>query len=134
MRKSFSDTGRVRMAPRLTDSSLAVIALMLSATAAPAYAQTAAAEGPKGAVTPPAQDAPPSDDAGQEVVVTGSRLGAGFTAPTPVTTIAAEQIKDRGLASVAELAYEIPQLRINQNIGRSSEPVGANQIDLRALG
>jgi outer membrane receptor protein involved in Fe transport len=133
MRKSFSDTDRVPTAPRLTGSSLAVIALMLSATATPAFAQAVAAEGAKG-VAAPAQNAPTPDDAGQEIIVTGSRLGAGFTAPTPVTTIAAEQIKDRGLASVAELAYEIPQLRINQNIGRSSEPVGQNQIDLRALG
>jgi len=134
MRKSLSDTGRARMAQRLTDPSLAVIALMLSATAAPAFGQAVAAEGPKAVAAPLAQDTPPSDDAGQEVVVTGSRLGAGFTAPTPVTTIAAEQIKDRGLASVAELAYDIPQLRINQNVGKSSEPVGQNVADLRALG
>jgi iron complex outermembrane receptor protein len=135
MRKSSSVSGRT-LSSRLRDPSLAAIALMLSAT--PAFAQTASAPaaGDPNAISPP-QDAPaptPEEAGGKEIVVTGSRLGAGFTAPTPVTTIAPEQIKDRALASVAELAYDIPQLRINQNIGKSSEPVGQSVADLRALG
>ncbi|WP_084238798.1 TonB-dependent receptor domain-containing protein [Sphingomonas asaccharolytica] len=142
MRTSPSVSGRTQSS-RFRDPSLAAIALVLSTTAAPAFAQTAAAApaaGDPNGVSPP-QDAPaaPPEGAGQEtgdkeIVVTGSRLGAGFTAPTPVTTIAPEQIKDRALASVAELAYDIPQLRINQNVGKSSEPVGQNVADLRALG
>jgi len=69
-----------------------------------------------------------------EITVTGSRLGTGFTAPTPVTAIGGAQIESRAITSVAELNYEVPQLRVNQNIGRSSEPVGQNVADLRALG
>src|SRR5690606_8354511 len=69
-----------------------------------------------------------------DIVVTGSRLGQGFTAPTPVTTVSAEQIEARVFGAVAELASDIPQLRLNWNIGRSSEPVGQSQPDLRALG
>ena len=81
--------------------------------------------------------ATPGDPAGggaNAIVVTGTRLGGNFTAPTPVTTIGAEQIEDRVFGAVAELAADIPQLRMNWNIGRSSEPVGQNQPDLRALG
>ncbi|WP_232332824.1 TonB-dependent receptor domain-containing protein [Novosphingobium aquimarinum] len=72
--------------------------------------------------------------ASAEILVTGSRLGQGFTAPTPITTISEQQIEDRAFGAVAELAADIPQLRMNWNIGRSSEPVGQNQPDLRALG
>jgi len=85
-----------------------------------------------GSTPAPGPSAAAADEA--IITVTGSRLGAGFTAPTPVMTVGAEQIQDRAITSVAELNYEIPQLRINQNIGRSSEPVGQNQIDLRGLG
>jgi len=101
-----------------------VLALPMLALAAPVVAQTTA--------QPQAAD----EDAVTErdIVVTGSRLGSGFEAPTPVTTVGAAQIEQRALTSVAELNYEIPQLRVNQNVGRSSEPVGQNQIDLRALG
>ncbi|HWL46258.1 MAG TPA: TonB-dependent receptor, partial [Sphingomonadaceae bacterium] len=99
-------------------------ALPLIAAAPQAVAQQVAAA---------SADATPVTET-QEITVTGSRLGAGFTAPTPVTAIGSEQIASRALTSVAELNYEIPQLRINQNIGRSSEPVGQNVADLRALG
>lgn len=103
-------------------ASVLALALPLLALSAPARAQDSPAD--ENEETP---DQP-------VITVTGSRLGAGFTAPTPVTAIGAAQIEDRALTSVAELSYEIPQLRINQNIGRSSEPVGQNQVDLRALG
>jgi iron complex outermembrane receptor protein len=114
----------------LRDSSLAAIALASLALALPAYAQDTPAD-PAAQVE---EDAPAPQAAEGEILVTGSRLGAGFTAPTPVTTIGVAQIEDRALTSVAEINYEIPQLRINQNVGRSSEPVGQNQLDLRALG
>ena len=89
MRKSSSVSGRT-LSSRLRDPSLAAIALILSAP--PAFAQTAPAPaaGDPNAISPP-QDAPattPEEAGGKEIVVTGSRLGAGFTAPTPVTTIA----------------------------------------------
>lgn len=139
MRTSSSVSIRA-LSSRFREPSLSVIALMLSTIAAPAFAQTAPAEpAPEGAAPLQAAPAAATDDAKQDavakdIVVTGSRLGSGFKAPTPVTTIGAEQIKDRAFASVAELAFDIPQLRINQNVGKSSEPVGQNVADLRALG
>lgn len=132
MQNSSSVPGRRRVAARLSGSSLATMALMLTAVAAPAFAQSGPTPvpAPQAEADPAAQDVP----AEGEVVVTGSRLGAGFTAPTPVTSIGQAQIEDRALTSVAELAYDIPQLRINQNVGKSSEPVGQSVADLRALG
>ncbi|MCM8732288.1 TonB-dependent receptor domain-containing protein [Hephaestia sp. GCM10023244] len=111
----------------LKDVSITAIALASLAIAVPAYAQ-AESESQQDEI------AAANDAGSSSIVVTGSRLGSGFTAPTPVTTIGAGQIEDRALTSVAELAYEIPQLRINQNVGKSSEPVGQNVADLRALG
>jgi len=137
---------RVAASARFNGSSLAAIALASLTVAGPAFAQSTGAAGQPGVTSdagaaPATQDtvtAPPQegDQAAQggEIVVTGSRLGSGFTAPTPVTTIGAAQIQDRALSSVSELSYDIPQLRINQNIGKSSEPVGQSVADLRALG
>lgn len=106
-------------APACSAIALAVPLLSFAAPVRAQEASTAAAE---------------ENEEVKAIVVTGSRLGSGFEAPTPVTTVGAVQIQDRALTSVAELNYEIPQLRVNQNVGRSSEPVGQNQLDLRALG
>ncbi len=89
-----------------------------------------------------AQDVPPppslpeaqaQDEAAEAIVVTGTRI-SGFTAPTPVTTISAAEIETRVASTVSDLLDDVPQLRINQNIGKSSEPVGASNADLRGLG
>jgi outer membrane receptor protein involved in Fe transport len=81
-----------------------------------------------------AQTAAPttSDSSGDEVIVTGSRI-SGFTAPTPVTTLGAEQLEAKAAGTVADLLDDVPQLRVNQNIGKSSEPVGGSNADLRSL-
>ena len=112
----------------LVSSCTMALALSLTGMTSVAHAQDAAPQTP-----PDAQAAEPASP-DQDIVVTGSRLGVGFSAPTPVTSVGAQQIEDRALTSIAELNYEIPQLRVNQNVGKSSEPVGQNQLDLRALG
>jgi len=127
MKRTYSASALVRPSSWLAGSSLAALSVPLLAVATPAAAQ----------VAKPAADAAESEkrfDDTREITVTGSRLRTGFTAPTPVTAIGDAQIESRALNTVAELSYEIPQLRINQNIGRSSEPVGQNVADLRALG
>jgi len=106
--------------------------------AGPALAQDAAPAAPAAGTAPTqlasaADSMAPADTAAGEIVVTGSRLGGGFTAPTPVTTVGAAQIQARGITAVSELLQEVPQLRINQNIGKSSEPVGQSCVDLRGL-
>ncbi len=124
MKRSWSVMSRLGTPGWLSACSAMAIAVPMLSLAAPAHAQ-------QGAETAAAVD---EGNEEKSIVVTGSRLGSGFEAPTPVTTVGAAQIQDRALTSVAELSYEIPQLRVNQNVGRSSEPVGQNQIDLRALG
>lgn len=128
-------SGRISGAARASHLALAIAGL---AAAGPAWAQTAVEEpAPPVAGEAPAPTASTGASTGAsstDIIVTGSRLGQGFAAPTPLTTIGAQQIEDRNFGAVAELAADIPQLRMNWNIGRSSEPVGQNQPDLRALG
>jgi len=126
---------RIRVARLLRCGSRLALVPPLMAIAAPALAQDAGDAATMPAPTPgPNADDAGDNGAGEIITVTGSRLGIGFNAPTPLMTVGVQQIQDRAITSVAELNSEIPQLRINQNIGRSSEPVGQNQIDLRGLG
>jgi iron complex outermembrane receptor protein len=82
------------------------------------------------------QEVPPTDEAPadtQEITVTGTRI-SGFTAPTPVTTLGQAELETKAVSTVSDLLDDVPQLRINQNIGKSSEPIGASNADLRGLG
>jgi outer membrane receptor protein involved in Fe transport len=76
-------------------------------------------------------DIAPRAEAG--IIVNGSRIN-GFAAPTPVTTLNETELETKAVTTVSELLDDVPQLRINQNIGKSSEPVGASNADLRGLG
>ena len=87
---------------------------------------------PASALAQAAAESEVVDDAASEIVVTGTRI-SGFSAPTPVTTFGEEQLEDKAVATVSELLDDVPQLRINQNIGKSSEPVGFSTADLRGL-
>lgn len=92
-----------------------------------------AQEAPVAAEAP--QDEIATEDTAAEpaIVVTGTRI-SGFTAPTPVTTLGTEELEAKAVSTVSELLDDVPQLRINQNIGKSSEPVGGSNADLRGLG
>lgn len=74
----------------------------------------------------------------EEVVVTGSRLKVGgFTAPTPVTEVGADQFAQRAAASVFEVIRDIPSFRGTS--GPSVNSTGAQNaskanLDLRGLG
>jgi iron complex outermembrane receptor protein len=73
-----------------------------------------------------------------ELVVTGSRLvSAGFTAPTPVTVVGAEQIAQRSSGTVFEIVRDIPAFKGTN--GPSANSTGAQSaskanLDLRGLG
>lgn len=95
----------------------------------PASAQTAP---PANAAAEEAPDTAEATDAA-EVIVTGTRI-SGFTTPTPVTSLSSAQLEDKAVSTVSELLDDVPQLRINQNIGKSSEPIGFSAVDLRSLG
>ncbi|MCR6645381.1 MAG: TonB-dependent receptor [Terricaulis sp.] len=68
-----------------------------------------------------------------DIVVTGTRI-SGFSAPTPVTSLGEAELQVKAASTMSELLDDVPQLRINQNIGKSSEPVGFSTVDLRGLG
>jgi outer membrane receptor protein involved in Fe transport len=69
----------------------------------------------------------------ETVTVTGTRL-TGFSSPTPVTMINAEDLQAKAIRNVADLMQDVPALRINFNTGQVSAPIGSSNLDLRALG
>jgi outer membrane receptor protein involved in Fe transport len=86
--------------------------------------------------TVPAWSQEATQDADQElemVTVTGTRL-SGFSAPTPVTMISAEDLQAKAIRNVADLMQDVPALRVNFNTGQVSAPIGSSNLDLRALG
>lgn len=126
---------RLRIKPLHATTLFAVLAgmPMLMPTA---YAQEVPAATPVPTADPAGQETAAVEEtpeAGTEITVTGTRI-SGFTAPTPVTTLGQDELETKAISTVSELLDDVPQLRINQNIGKSSEPVGASNADLRGLG
>ncbi|WP_083901318.1 TonB-dependent receptor [Azospirillum sp. B4] len=117
----FLGTGGRRPLKYGAVSLLAISAALAMAAPHQAFAQSV-----------PAEASAPAGDL-EEIIVTGTRI-SGFTAPTPMTSLSAVQLQDKAVSTVADMLFEVPQLRINQNIGKSSEPIGASNADLRGLG
>ncbi len=107
--------------------SLLLASTLLMGVATPAFAQVA--QGPE---NPEEQSA----DAGEEITVTGSRIARpDLDAPSPVTTVTAEQFNLTGTVTVETLLNELPQLipgntRVSNNQGGES----FSTLDLRGLG
>ena len=81
-----------------------------------------------------AQEAPAELDT---VVVTASRIQSGFEAPTPVTVVSADEIKNAGAPNVAAYLNTLPSFTATvapASTGQASRNNGANYIDLRGLG
>jgi iron complex outermembrane receptor protein len=74
----------------------------------------------------------------QEVVVTGSRLvRSGFTAPTPVTALGAEDLERLAVTNIGAGVSQLPAFRPSNNPttnGFGSFNVGAQIVNLRGLG
>lgn len=88
---------------------------------------------PADAIAPADAEAQATDD----IVVTGSRLNTGFSAPTPVTTLGAEQLQLRAPTNVADVVNQIPSFRPTTGPTQSqrfSANSGTNNLDLRGLG
>jgi outer membrane receptor protein involved in Fe transport len=123
----------------------ALTAFSALALAVPVYAQTAgAADGAPAVAHDPAAVAPapaqPIGDAGtpaamQSVVVSASRIDrAGYSAPTPTTTIGAATLEQRATVNVGDLLNEVPAFRASTTpaaggIGNN----GSILADLRGL-
>ena len=114
--------------------------------AAPAAAQDTAPDG----TTPPSSETQPSDsqkaavatdpvaqaDEDDAIVVTGSRISRpDLEAPSPVTTVSAEQFDLTGTVTVETLLNELPQI-IPGNTRTSNNQGGEDfsTLDLRGLG
>ncbi len=101
---------------------------LLMGFATPALAQVA--QGPE---SPPEQA---SAEEGETITVTGSRIARpDLDAPSPVTTVTAEQFNLTGTVTVETLLNELPQLipgntRVSNNQGGES----FSTLDLRGLG
>ncbi len=94
---------------------------------ASAGAQTTAAQTP---------DAPPAGqgDIG-EIIVTGSHISApGFSSPTPVSSVSAEDIKLAADLNIYDLETDIPALVPNSWTQQANNNPGASNFNLRGLG
>ncbi|WP_313457537.1 TonB-dependent receptor [Stenotrophomonas sp.] len=112
-------------APNASSLSLAVAAVLLLASAAPAVAQEAPAAG-SGATTNL-----------DSIVVTGSRLRRVDTeSANPVVTVSQEQIAATGKATVGDLLQELPSIAGNSTNPNTNNGggTGASTISLRGLG
>ena len=76
-----------------------------------------------------------------KVIVTGSRLvSRGFLAPTPVTTVDAQELKLAGTQNLEVMLSDTPQFTANQlssptaNTVQPGQPSGTSTLNLRNLG
>ncbi|WP_116091864.1 TonB-dependent receptor plug domain-containing protein [Sphingomonas crusticola] len=133
--------------PMGTDPSKPQDAAQAASPATPGAAQPATgATGQDGVDGIPASssakglsNAPVADtaDAG-DVVVTGSRIVRnGYSAPTPVTVLGAQQLQQQAVTRLVDFSRNLPQFR-NQGGARSGSNGSANggqgSLDLRGLG
>jgi iron complex outermembrane receptor protein len=101
-----------------TVSAIAFVAAMTAATAARAQS---------------------ADSDIETVTVTGTRLSAGFTAPTPVTSVTAAELTAVTPANIAEAIADLPAFKNSANTNRTTggSPNGTNGqslLNLRGLG
>jgi outer membrane receptor protein involved in Fe transport len=98
-------------------------------------AATASTANPTSAEAP---EVSPGEEGPQEIVVTGTRIQrAGFTEPTPVTTLGADQLKEAAPGNLADAVLQLPQLHATNGAAQSSGgSAGGGQafINLRSLG
>jgi iron complex outermembrane receptor protein len=117
-------------------SAVALLALTL-AVAAPCFAAASGADAQAGPSSPATPQQP---DALQEIVVTGTRLAAGFRSPTPVTAYSADQLAQVSPNDIATALAQTPALSdsiLSSQAGSVSGAAGTNGqslLNLRGLG
>lgn len=103
---------------RLLASTIICGVVALSMTAAPAFAQTAAAS-----------------ETVAEVVVTGSRIARkDYVANSPITTVSAEAIKATGNTNVEDILNVLPQVVPGLSAASNNPSDGTATVDLRGVG
>lgn len=135
---------------RSLSAAASVLALAAAAFPQTLYAQATPPEEPALPVQPTEQlgEAQPgtdqADDTGRapdgEIVVTGSRIARdpNATAPSPIVTVSAADLRSTGQTDVAETLREIPALissgTIADSIERGGGGIGQATLNLRGLG
>ncbi len=118
-------------------SFLAIISAAASALPSVASAQEQVSLD-QAETVPPVSEQPsePEASAANGIVVTGTRLGSSFRAPTPVTSVGAERLNALGITNVGEALTQLPSFRASTgpaaqaNLGGN---IGARLLDLRGL-
>lgn len=121
---------------RANASILAIICAAMTTFPQQALAQDAATEQPPAGQAPADNERAADDVSTQDIVVTGTRLGSNFNAPTPVTSIGADRLQALGISNVGEALNQLPSFRASSgpaaqaNLGGN---IGARLLDLRGL-
>ncbi|MFB0613721.1 TonB-dependent receptor domain-containing protein [Aurantiacibacter poecillastricola] len=80
------------------------------------------------------------ENAGETIVVTGSRIRSSFDQPTPVTMLGGERLEERGITNLGDALNELPAFSATQSAataGLTPGPglnIGGRILDLRGLG
>ncbi|MFV0624453.1 TonB-dependent receptor domain-containing protein [Sphingomonas sp. ac-8] len=118
---------------------LTATALAGLSVAAPsfAWAQDAADE-PVGIAGPSEQVTEDTAEAGQPIVVTGSRIASpNLTSVTPILSVTGEELRQSGQVSIGDALNDLPALNSTfsqSNSTRFLGTAGLNLLDLRGLG
>jgi len=126
----------VRSTAHFGVSGFVLATALIVAPAALAQSTGAASADPP---STPSATPPSAGDGSGEIVVTGSRLGGGLSAPSPVAVIGAARLESRGLANVADALNEVPAFRASNTpasgeLVPSAGYIGGRILDLRGLG
>ena len=121
-------------------SFLAIISAVVSVLPNAAFAQDQASQVQLDPAAPeadqPAEPESASAPAEAGIVVTGTRLGSSFNAPTPVTSIGAERLNALGINNVGEALNQLPSFRASTGPAAQANlagNIGARLLDLRGL-
>jgi outer membrane receptor protein involved in Fe transport len=81
-------------------------------------------------------DAPVVNDAGGEIIITGSRIDRNFDTPTPTITVSAADLSVGARPNVAAALNDLPQFRATTSAQTTGTNTGAGNapVDLRGLG
>jgi len=120
-------------------ASALALGLVISAPAAHAQDKTPLSDTPAAKPDAPAAEAPAEPAGSHDIIVTGSRLSGGFSAPTPVSVVGAARLEQRGIANVADALNEVPAFRPSNTpasgeLAPTGGYVGGRILDLRGLG
>lgn len=123
----------------LAGGCLAAMAAVLMAS--PAQAEDQAAQQQQAQPQPAAAEPPPAEaetaNGNDPIIVTGSRIAGGFTAPTPVTVLSNDRVQALAITNVGDALSQLPSFRATSTPATQATlggNIGARILDLRGLG